>query len=120
VENLVYENEFLKYMPDAFSPAGLMLDEWGNEIKTGTSHDYEILAINDLEPEWKGKVFLRIYENDEVFSENSMDMFIPSFGKVEAKISLVSPDSPGTYTVVASLERGNDKPVRSIREIPFK
>ena len=35
VENLVYENEFLKYMPDAFSPAGLMLDEWGNVIKTG-------------------------------------------------------------------------------------
>ncbi len=50
VENLVYDSEFLKYMPDAFSPVGLMLDEWGNEIKTGTSHDYKIIAINDLEP----------------------------------------------------------------------
>ncbi len=42
-------------MPDAFSPVGLMLDEWGDDIRTGTSHDYKIIAINDLEQEWKGK-----------------------------------------------------------------
>ena len=97
-----------------------MLDEWGNEIKTGVIHDYKVIAINDLEPEWKGKVSLRIYDNDKVLSEYSVDIVIPSFGKAESKISLVSPESPGTYFVVASLERGNDKPVRSIREIPFK
>lgn len=119
VKNLVYEDEFVKYMPDAFAPVALMLDEWGKAIKKGLPHDYKILAINDLEPEWKGKVFLRIYENDKVFSEYSMDLVIPSFGKVEAKMSLDSPESPGTYTVAASLERGNDKPVKSIREIPY-
>ncbi|MGN6603928.1 MAG: glycoside hydrolase family 2 protein, partial [Ginsengibacter sp.] len=32
---LEYESEFLKYVPEAFSPVGLMLDEWGNDIDIG-------------------------------------------------------------------------------------
>jgi hypothetical protein len=28
VAKLKYEDEFLKYLPDAYSPVGLMLDEW--------------------------------------------------------------------------------------------
>jgi hypothetical protein len=119
VKNLVYDSEFLKYMPDAFSPVSLMLDEWGNEIKTGTSHDYTIIAINDLEQEWKGKIHLRIIDNEMIISEQSTDIVIPSFGQASATINLKSPPSQGTFTVIASLERENEKPVRSIREIPF-
>ncbi|MFZ0281070.1 MAG: glycoside hydrolase family 2 TIM barrel-domain containing protein [Bacteroidales bacterium] len=120
VENLVYDPEFLKYMPDAFSPVALMLDEWGNEIITLKPHDYKIVAINDLEPEWHGKVCLRIFKNDIMTSEASEDIVIPSFGQATVAINLVSPASPGLYRVVASLERGNDKPVKSIREIPYR
>ena len=119
VENLVYESEFLKYMPDAFSPVGLMLDEWGQEIKTGVLHDYKIIAVNDLEPEWQGKVFLKIFGNEKLVSEQSADITIPSYGQTLVKISLNSPELPGNYIVITSLERGNDKPVKSIREIPF-
>jgi len=119
VENLVYEDEFLKYIPDAFSPVSLMLDEWGNEIKTGVSHEYKIIAINDLEPEWNGKLLLRIYDNDRIVAEKSTDIEISSFGQTTINLSLISPESPGKFTVVASLERGNDKSIKSIREIPF-
>jgi beta-galactosidase len=119
VENLVYEPEFMKSIPDAFSPVGLMLDEWGNEIQAGTSHDYKIIAINDLEPEWNGKLFLRIYDDEKIISEKSTDIMIPSFGQTSVIISLKSPVLTGNYIVITSLERGSDKPVRSIREIPF-
>jgi beta-galactosidase len=119
VEKLVYDSEFLKYIPDVFSPVGLMLDEWGNDIKTGASHDYKIIAINDLEPQWKGKVYLRIFDNEKIISEKSADIVITSFGRASVTINLISPQSPGTYTVIASLERENEKPVRSVREIPF-
>jgi len=119
VENLVYEPEFLKYMPDAFSPVALMLDEWGNEIGTGTSHEYRIIAINDLEPDWKGKIFLRILDGEKIVSEQSEEVTIPSFGQVKAGINLTSPLSEGKYTVVASLEKDGIKPVKSVREIPF-
>ena len=119
VGKLEYETEFLKLMPDAFSPVGLMLDEWGNEIQTGQSHDFRIIAINDLEPEWKGKVLLQILNKDKVVAEKSEDIVIPPFGKSDITISLPTPKSSGTFTVIASLTGKNKKPVKSIREIPF-
>jgi beta-galactosidase len=119
VQNLVYDSEFLIYMPDAFSPVGLMLNEWGNDIKTGGSHDYKIIAINDLEQEWKGEIQLRILDNEMVISEQSAGIVIPSFGQTSVTINLKSPPKPGTFIVIASLVRGNEKPVRSVREIPF-
>ena len=120
VGNVLYDDEFMKYMPDAFSPVGLMLDEWGDEIETGISHDFKIMVINDLEPEWEGKVWVRIFDKDRIISERSADINIPSFGQDSVRISLMTPVSPGTYTVIAFLERDKDKPVRSYREIPFK
>jgi len=119
VANLKYEDQFLKYLPDAFSPVGLMLDEWGNEIKTGKPHSYRIIAINDLEPEWKGNVKLQILSDDKVVSEQSKELVIPPFGQRKVTINLESPGMPGTYTVVASLEKENEKPVKSTREILF-
>jgi beta-galactosidase len=120
VGNVLYDDEFMKYMPDAFSPVGLMLDEWGDEIETGISHDFKIMVINDLEPEWEGKVWVRIFDQDRIISERSAGINIPSFGQDSVRISLMTPVSPGTYTVIAFLERDKDKPVRSYREIPFK
>jgi beta-galactosidase len=120
VENLIYEKEFLKYIPDAFSPIGLMLDEWGNKIKTGIKHEYKIMAINDLEPEWNGKLFLRIYDADKVIAEKFVEIAIPSFGSVSVNLDLVSPDHQGLYTVIASLESDGEKPIKSIRELPFE
>ncbi|MDP4223890.1 MAG: glycoside hydrolase family 2 TIM barrel-domain containing protein [Bacteroidota bacterium] len=119
VRNLVYDPEFLKYIPDAFSPVGLMLDEWGNEIRSGVSHDYKIIAINDLEQEWNGKVYLRIYDGDNLITESSSDIVIPAFGQTPVKMNLALPKGTGTFTVVASLERENERPVKSLREIPF-
>ena len=120
VANLVYDPEFLKYMPDAFSPVGLMLDEWGNRINKSTAHEYRIIAVNDLEPEWKGKLYLRVYDQEKKVAETSRDILIPSFGQTTATVTLASPDREGTFTVIASLERGNEKPVKSTRELPFK
>jgi hypothetical protein len=120
VEKLQYESEFLKYMPDAFAPAGLMLDEWGNEIKTGKTHDFRIIAINDLEPEWKGMVRLQIMKDGKVIIGQSSNLVIPSYGQKTLTIPCVTPQKTGLYTVVALLEREGKKPVKSIREIMFK
>jgi hypothetical protein len=119
VASLQYEEEFLKYIPDAFSPVGIMLDEWGNDIATGTNHDFKVIAVNDLEPEWKGKIKLQILNGETMLTEKTQDFDIPSFGQDSIIVSLTTPDMPGTYTVIASIEKDNEKPVKSIREIPF-
>lgn len=120
VANLVYDDDFMKYMPDAFNPVGLMLDEWGDPIAAGSSHNFRILAINDLEQEWTGKVFLRVLENDKTIAEQSDEIVIPPFGQKSLVLSLRVPEKESTYTFVASLESTNDKPVKSLREIPVK
>lgn len=119
VARLQYEEEFLKYIPDAFSPVGIMLDEWGNDIATGTNHDFKVLAVNDLEPEWKGIIKLQILNGETMLTEKTENFDIPSFGQDSIMISVTTPDMPGTYTVIASIEKDNEKPVKSIREIPF-
>jgi hypothetical protein len=119
VAKLEYEQEFLRYMPDAFSPVGLMLDEWGNEIQTGAPHDFRIIAINDLENEWRGKLVLQVLGDEKVLSEGTQDIVIAPYGQSSVTLKVKAPDLPGTYSVVALLIRDADKPVRSYREIPF-
>ena len=120
VEKLQYEDEFLKYIPDAFAPAGLMLNEWGSQIETGKTHDFSIIAINDMEREWKGRIRLQIMKDEKVITSQSSNLIIPGYGQKTLVISCVAPQKSGLYTVVALLEMEGEKPVKSIREIMFK
>jgi hypothetical protein len=117
---LEYESEFLKYLPDAFSPAGLMLEEWGNEIETGKDHNFNIKTINDLEKEWSGTVYLQILKDNKTVASSSIKLIIPGYGQKEVTFSCRTPKIPGVYTVIASLQKKGEKTVKSIREIPFK
>ncbi len=120
VARLEYEEHFMKYIHDAFSPVGLMLDEWGEPIETESYHFFKVNAVNDLEPEWKGQVLLEIFDGNTLLSGESRQIVIPSFGMRSFKIGLKTPELPGIYTVIASLiENKTEKPVRSLREIPF-
>jgi hypothetical protein len=62
---------------------------------------------------------LRIYDGDRVVAEKFTEIVILSFGSISVNLDLVSPDHKGIYTVIASLEREDEKPVKSIRELPF-
>lgn len=117
---LEYDSEFLKYVPDAFSPVGIMLDEWGNKIATGKQHQFNIIAINDLENEWNGEVQLQILREGKIVSDKSKPLTIASYGKKTISIVCETPGKAGLYTVQAILEKNGEKPVKSIREIIFK
>lgn len=119
VERLHYEDEFMKYIPDAFSPCGIMLDEWGKKINTAEDHPFRIMAVNDLEKEWTGKVTIEIFLNNKLISGSEKDFSVGPFGQNETTIFLRTPDEPGLYTIVASLIKESEKPVRSVREIRF-
>ncbi|HET7114859.1 MAG TPA: glycoside hydrolase family 2 TIM barrel-domain containing protein [Hanamia sp.] len=117
---LEYESEFLKYVPDAFSPVGIMLDEWGKEIETGKQHGFNIIAINDLEPVWSGEVHLQILKEGKIILDKSSPLTIPPYGKKAISIICNSPEKAGLYTVQAVLEKRGEKHVKSVREIVFK
>ena len=117
---LEYESEFLKYMPDAFAPVGIMLDEWGNNIKPGTAHNFKITAINDLEQGWSGLVHLQIMDGNKVLTDKQIALSISPYGKKDISITCNVPVKTGTYTIQAVLDKKGDAPVKSIREIPIQ
>jgi beta-galactosidase len=119
-ERLEFEHEFAKYMPDAFSPIGIMLDEWGEVIKAGKSHDFKILSINDTDTGWSGTVHLLIKRRGVIVAEKVTSLTIPPYGQNEATISCEVPKEKGLYTIQAVLMKNHNKPIRSVREITVK
>ncbi len=115
-----WEPEFLKYVPDAFSPVGLMLDEWGDTLTAGKSHTFTVLTINDLEKDWRGQLELRVMQEGAVLAKSSEAVFVPAFGATTLKLACVLPATKGTYTVEAVLKMAQGKEVKSVRELPVE
>ena len=59
IDKLVFEPNFLKFVRPAFSPVGLMLEQWGQSLQAGRVYHRKIYLINDLEESWNGA--LEIY-----------------------------------------------------------
>ncbi|MFN8211133.1 MAG: glycoside hydrolase family 2 TIM barrel-domain containing protein [Bacteroidales bacterium] len=120
ISGLQYDADFMKYMTDAFSPVALMLDEWGNEIKAGKDHDFRVVAINDLEQIWKGRVAVSISDTGGLIMEKSDSLELGPYGREVKILNLPAPGKPGIYTVTATLDKVDGRSVHSVRKIQFK
>jgi len=117
---LEYDSEFMKYLPDAFSPVGVMLDEWGNDIEVNKAHSFHVLTINDFAKDWKGNIDLQIVKGGKTIKKVSQPLIIPAYGQKAITILCETPIKPGKYIAIASLGTKDERPIRSIREILFK
>lgn len=117
---LIYDTSILKYLPDSFSPVGLMLDEWGDAIRSGEPHTFTIYGVNDLDKDWKGRIRLEILQGGKAIASQSAPFGMTPYGRNHLQIVCRTPATPGQYTLVASLEQDGHTIVKSIREnIPF-
>jgi beta-galactosidase len=114
--NLVWEPDFLKYMHDAFSPLGLMIDFWDDNIKKGSEHNIPVIVINDLEEEWKGTVQFRIMGDDKAVQDKTREITIGSYGRNNCSFTTGSDLKEGKYTIEVSLVNTPFGTVRSIRD----
>jgi beta-galactosidase len=114
--NLIWEPQFYKYMHDAFSPVGLMVDFWDDTIIKGVDHDIPVIAINDLEKEWKGKVMFRIIGADKVVLEKTQEITIAAYGQTSCTFSSGRDLKEGNYTIEVSLVDTPFGTVKSIRD----
>ena len=115
LKNLTWEPQFYKYVRDAFSPIGLMIDFWDDKIKKGAETPFPVIVINDLEEEWKGTVVFRILENDEVVIEKSREITVGSFGQNSVSFTAGGDLQEGKYTIEVSLVNTPFGTVRSTR-----
>ena len=115
LENLTWEPQFYTYMHNAFSPIGLMIDFWDDKIPGGIQKDIPVIAINDLDKDWQGKIVLQLLKNGIVVQENSKDITIAAFGQNNLSFSLNSDLKKGDYILEVSLLNTPFGTVKSIR-----
>ena len=102
VANLTWEPRFYQYMHDAFSPIGLMIDFWDDNIKKGSDVDIPVLVINDLGNEWKGTVMIRILKDGTVVSEKKQEITLGAYGQASCTFRAGGDLGEGSYTMEAA------------------
>jgi hypothetical protein len=123
VAKLEMEPAYAEYVGEAFNPVGLMLDFWKEKVAPGERREVKVYVVNDREEPWKGEVELtaagpaRLAETKSltVMRLGSQSLTVPGLGRQILAFTLVSPNEPGGYQLVARLSDGG-KAIRSIRD----
>lgn len=117
MEKLTFEPNFERYVRDAFSPIGLMIDYWGKAFPGGTKQDFDIVVINDLDMYWARTITLEILHDGKTIARNKQTPSLKPFGRQVVSIALDLPKEPGMYELVGSLRRSDGTVVRSVRDL---
>ncbi|MGB2863027.1 MAG: hypothetical protein WBC05_06855, partial [Sedimentisphaerales bacterium] len=99
-----------------FSPVGLMIDFWAEQLDAGSQRKFEIVLINDLPAFFKGPVRLAIERDGRIVTEKSKNCQIDSLGRMVLAFDMEIPKEEGQYQLVAELTGSDSTKVRSLRD----
>jgi hypothetical protein len=116
LEKLTFEPNFEKYVRDAFSPVGLMIDFWAEQLDAGSQRTFEVVLLNDLPALFKGPVRLAIERDGKIVVEKSKNCQIDGFGRMILTFDMEIPKDEGQYQLVAELTLRDGTKVRSLRD----
>jgi len=116
LEKLTFEPYFEQYVRDAFSPVGLMIDFWGEQLVGGTEHEFRVSVINDLHSRWAGAVRLSLLRGGRTVAEQSKRCAVNSLGREVLSFVQTVPNKTGEYQLVAELDTTGGKEIRSVRD----
>ncbi|MHC4887897.1 MAG: glycoside hydrolase family 2 protein [Planctomycetota bacterium] len=116
LEKLDFEPNFERFVRDAFSPVGLMIDIWDEEIAVGAKHQFKVFVINDLYEDWEGAVFFRIMRDGKKVAEQSKPCKVSGLGREILTFEQVAPKRGGDYQIIAELDVKGTA-VRSLRDL---
>jgi len=119
LDSLEFEPGFFKYVSDAFSPVGLMLELWPDEkgVKAGSKIAFNVPVINDTQEDWSGEVKVSILnsKDNEVFKTRSKEYKVPALGREYRRFAMTYPTNSGNYRIEAELNFKDDE-VKSVRK----
>lgn len=117
LEKLTFEPSFERYVRDAFAPVGLMLDYWGRDLPAGAEHEFEVVVINDTQEETEIAVRLQLLKGDSTAAVQTKPCTLGTLGRKVLSFKLALPQEAGSYTLIATIERPEQEPVRSVRDV---
>jgi hypothetical protein len=116
IEKLTFEPEFARYVRDAFSPIGVMIDEWADELPGGETRQFPVVVINDLEKDNQATVQLRLLHDKKVVGSKVEKCLVPALGEKRLSFTLTIPPQSGQYHLEATLNAAGSKKVVSMRD----
>jgi hypothetical protein len=117
IEKPAFEPNFYKYVRDAFSPVGLMIDEWAETLPAGEQRNISVVLINDLYKDYTGTVRFQInQQNGKTVSTETKHCKLKALGKKRISFTCKIPAQAGYYQLIAQLQSPNTEPVSSIRD----
>jgi hypothetical protein len=116
LEELTFEPNFEKFVRDAFSPVGLMIDFWDDEVASGSKMQFKVFVINDLYQTWKGNIRVTIRRDDKVVAEQNKNCAVGSLAREILTFEQEFPQEKGDYQLVAELVTPKGDKVRSLRD----
>jgi hypothetical protein len=116
MEKLKFEPLFEKRLRDAFSPVGIMLDYWGQDLAAGKEAEFKAIAINDLYEDVRGTLEFRLMKSKKTVAKRKVPCAVGSLGKETVSCMLAMPSEPGDYTLVAEFADKSGRTTRSIRD----
>jgi beta-galactosidase len=116
MKKLKFEPLFEKYLRDAFSPVGIMLDYWGQDLAAGREAEFKAIAINDLSEDVRGTLEFRLMKGKKTVVHRKVPCAVDSLGKETVSCELLVPLEPGDYTLVAEFADRSGRTTRSIRD----
>jgi beta-galactosidase len=116
LENLTFEPNFERYVRDAFSPVGLMIDFWAEQLDAGSQQKFNVVLINDLPRLFEGPVRLAIEKDGATVTEKTENCRIDGFGRTVLTLETEIPKEEGQCQLVAELTRADGTQVHSLRD----
>jgi beta-galactosidase len=116
LEELTFEPNFEKYVRDAFSPVGLMIDFWAEQLGAGSHQRFEIVLINDLHELYKGPLRLAIEQDGKTIAEKITNCQIDALDKSVLAFDMEIPKEEGQYQLIAELTGSDGTRIRSLRD----
>ena len=117
LEKLTFEPHFERYVRDAFSPLGVMIDYWGRELPARKEHEFRLFMINDFSRSYTAQLTLRLLKESKTITSQEKMLNLDSFGREMFSFKLRVPAEPGDYTLQAELHTYDWPPVRSVRDV---
>ena len=116
LEKLNFEPHFERYVRDAFSPVGLMIDFWDDELVAGSEQQFRVYVINDRYSNWTGAVNFSLARGGGTVAQQSKTCSLDGLGREILSFALTVPDEAGEYQLVARLVTADGNEIRSLRD----
>lgn len=117
VANLVLEPHFARYVRDAFSPVGVVLNIWDEQVPPGRLHEAPVIVLNDLDTTVSGTVKVSVKRDRTEVRKASLACLTGPYGKSTLTFPLPEPMKPGKYRIAAELAVPGRKLVSSLRDV---